>query len=86
MTGEGFLLVFAINDKNTFQEVIQLKEAVVNLKDTSKVPFVVVGNKCDMESQRQVSRQEVEQAFDKTPYIETSAKVLFKQLNEFRVI
>ena len=46
MTGEGFLLVFAINDKTTFQEVLQLRESVINLKDTSKVPFVIVGNKC----------------------------------------
>jgi GTPase KRas protein len=45
MSGEGFLLVFAINDKASFQEIKQLRESIVNLRNTSRVPFVLVGNK-----------------------------------------
>lgn len=45
-SGEGFLLVFAINDKSSFQETKQLRETITNLRETSKVPFVIVGNKC----------------------------------------
>ncbi len=44
--GKGFLLVFAFNDRNSYEEAIQLREQVVKLKDTKKVPFVMCGNKC----------------------------------------
>ena len=44
--GKGFLLVFALNDKTTFEEVKQLREQIVKLKDTKRVPLVVCGNKC----------------------------------------
>lgn len=76
MSGEGFLLVLAINDRNSFQEVKQLRESIINMRNTAKVPFVVAGNKCDIEEFREV---EIEQAKKwcsviKAPYIETSAK------------
>lgn len=76
-SGEGFLLVFAINDKNSFQEVKQLRESIVNLRNTSKVPFVVAGNKCDMENAREVDKNVALQWCQsvKAPYMETSAKV-----------
>ncbi|KAI3659649.1 hypothetical protein MP638_004384, partial [Amoeboaphelidium occidentale] len=75
-SGEGFLLVFAINDKNSFQEVKQLRESIVNLRNTSRVPFVVAGNKCDMESAREVDKNVANQWCQsiKSPYMETSAK------------
>lgn len=44
--GKGFLLVFALNDKSTFEEVKQLREQIVKLKDTKRVPIVICANKC----------------------------------------
>lgn len=44
--GKGFLLVFAMNDRNTFEEVQQLREQIIKLKDTKRVPIVICGNKC----------------------------------------
>ncbi len=44
--GKEFLLVFALNDRNTFEEVKQLREQILKLKDTKKVPVVICGNKC----------------------------------------
>jgi len=44
--GKGFLLVFALNDKNTFEEVRQLRDQIIKLKDTKRVPIVICGNKC----------------------------------------
>jgi GTPase SAR1 family protein len=78
MSGEAFLLVFAINDKNSFQETKQLRESIINMRNTSKVPFVVSGNKCDMEDAREVDKNMATQWCQsvKAPYIETSAKVL----------
>lgn len=44
--GKGFLLVFALNDKNSLEEVKQLREQIMKLKETRKVPFVICANKC----------------------------------------
>jgi len=46
------------------------------VKDADKVPMVVVGNKCDLESERQVSKaegQDIAKSFG-CPFLETSAK------------
>ncbi|KAJ1328594.1 hypothetical protein BSLG_010326 [Batrachochytrium salamandrivorans] len=46
--GKGFLLVFAMNDKSSLEEVKQLREQIMKLKETRKVPFVICANKCDL--------------------------------------
>ncbi|EPZ34286.1 Small GTPase superfamily domain-containing protein [Rozella allomycis CSF55] len=85
MSGEAFLIVFAINDKTSFDECFELIDSVITLKDTNDVPFVLVGNKCviiwcdvkkDMENLREVTKEMVETKTreSKIPYIETSAK------------
>jgi small GTP-binding protein len=44
--GKGFLLVYAVNDKGSYEEMLQLKEQIIKIKDTKKVPFVICANKC----------------------------------------
>lgn len=44
--GKGFLLVFALNDKSSYEEMQLLKDQIIKLKDTKKVPFVICANKC----------------------------------------
>lgn len=44
--GKGFLLVFSLSDKSTLEEVKQLREQIIKLKGTKKVPFVICANKC----------------------------------------
>ena len=74
-TGDGFLLVFALNEKSTLSEIMTLRQSIINLKDTSKVPFVLVGNKCDI-PQKDVTQKDIDDLLDgsKIPYMETSAK------------
>lgn len=43
-TGQGFLLCFALNDENSFNEIKELQTAILRAKE-SKVPLVVAGNK-----------------------------------------
>lgn len=52
--GESFILVYDITSKKSFQEIPSLKEKILRGKDASKVPMVLVGNKCDLQSKREV--------------------------------
>ena len=71
---DGFILVFAINDTETF-EALQEKIKRIQKHQDKKCPIVLVGNKCDLEDQRKVSKQDAE-ALAKSigaVYVETSA-------------
>ena len=46
--GEGFLLVYSITDQTSFEEVGPLRTRIVRVKDSEKVPSVIIGNKCDL--------------------------------------
>jgi GTPase KRas protein len=75
--GKGFLLVYNITSRPTFDEVNSLYEKILRTKDTEKVPIVLVGNKCDLKNERQVSYEEgaaLAQQW-KCPFFETSAKI-----------
>ena len=75
-TGEGFLLVYAITSRSSFEEVNTFREQIVRVKDRDRVPIVICGNKCDLEDERQVSAQEgqdLAKSFG-APFLETSAK------------
>lgn len=75
-TGEGFLLVYSINSKNSLEELQSFFEQIQRVKDADVVPVLVVGNKCDLETERQVSYEEgaaLAKSFQ-APFLETSAK------------
>lgn len=74
--GKGFLLVYNITSKPTFDEVSLLYDKILRSKDKDKVPMVLVGNKCDLESNRQVPRASGEALAQQwgCPFFETSAK------------
>ena len=48
-TGQGFLLVYSITSRQSFEELETFREQILRVKDADKVPMVVVGNKIDME-------------------------------------
>ncbi|KAI9296641.1 ras-like protein 1 [Neoconidiobolus thromboides FSU 785] len=75
-TGEGFLMVYSITDKESFLEVSALKELILRVKDKDIFPIVIAGNKCDLESERQVTVQEGKDLAStfKCQFFETSAK------------
>ncbi|XP_066981860.1 ras-related protein rapA isoform X1 [Macrobrachium rosenbergii] len=58
-TADAFILVYAINDADSFEEVRNLREIIMNTKKKT-VPIVVVGNKRDMEDQRAVPTEAAE--------------------------
>ena len=74
--GEGFLLVFAINDKESFELLNGKRERVLKGKHGVKCPILLVGNKQDLEQERTVTYAEAKALADSwgSEYIETSAK------------
>lgn len=91
--GQGFVVVYSITSHQTFQDVRHIKEQIVRVKcggyggggiDPNRIPILLVGNKVDLEHQREVSPGEgmsLAQTWG-CPFMETSAKTRFN-VNEF---
>lgn len=75
-TGEGFLLVYSIIDRNSFDEIPKFYRQILRVKDKPDFPMILVANKADLESERVVSYQEGEEIASqlKIRYVEASAK------------
>ena len=73
---EGFVVVYSITQNYSFLDVETLIERIHRVKDDESVPIVLVGNKCDLEDERQVSTEEAQCVADKfgIPFLEVSAK------------
>ncbi|KAK1906268.1 Ras-related protein Rap-1b [Dissostichus eleginoides] len=46
--GQGFALVYSITAQSTFNDLQDLREQILRVKDTEDVPMILVGNKCDL--------------------------------------
>ncbi|KAJ9658063.1 RAS1 protein [Neophaeococcomyces mojaviensis] len=75
-TGEGFLLVYSIDSKQSFEEIKTFQQQILRVKDKDYFPIIIVGNKCDLEQDRVVSQEEgmqLARSFG-CKFMETSAK------------
>jgi len=74
--GEGFLLVYSISSRSTFERVGRFRDQIIRVKGTDDVPFMLVGNNCDKITEREVSREEGMNMARrlKCEFIESSAK------------
>jgi len=57
-TGEGFLLVYSITSRSSFEEVNTFHQQILRVKDRDTFPIIIVGNKSDLEYERQVGMNE----------------------------
>ncbi|XP_011307020.1 ras-related protein Rap1 [Diachasma alloeum] len=74
--GQGFVLVYSITAQSTFNDLQDLREQILRVKDTDDVPMVLVGNKCDLEDERVVGKDQgvnLARLFN-CAFMETSAK------------
>ena len=86
--GQGFILVYSIINQQTFIDVRPLKGQIQRVKGVESSPIVLVGNKCDMESERAVPRRDGEgvAADWQCPFFETSAKTNYNVHDVFTEI
>lgn len=75
-TGQGFLLVFSIASRASFEELEMLRDDIIRIKDDEDIPIVIVGNKADLEDQRAIDRAKAFSLSQRwsAPYYETSAR------------
>jgi len=75
-TGEGFMCVYSIVMQSSFDQLDNFFEQILRVTDKEKIPFLLVGNKADLEDERQVDQmrgQELAAKYD-CQFLETSAK------------
>lgn len=74
--GQGFVLAYSIIAQSTFNDIPDLREQILRVKDVEKVPMVLVGNKCDLADQRVITTDQGEALASKfsCKFLEVSAK------------
>ena len=86
--GDLFVLVYSIESRDSFNEVRRILDQIYASKTSSdspnsrtarrpKIPLVIVGNKTDVDTEREIGTDELVELADQCPcsgYIETSAK------------
>ena len=78
--GDGFLIVYAINSRESFDEAEMIRSKIIRILDADQdepdIPIVLAGNKCDLENERKVTRSELDERQKewKCAVFETSAK------------
>jgi len=74
--GQGFVLVYSIIAPSTFNDLPDLREQILRVKDMDDVPMVLVGNKCDLTDQRAISTEQGDVLAKKfnCVFLESSAK------------
>jgi GTPase KRas protein len=77
-SGEGFLIVYDITSRDSFDEIETFYEQVIQVKDQGYqgwVPIVLIGNKSDLFDDREVTPEEGEAMARRwgVPFYETSA-------------
>ncbi len=71
--GQGFVLVYSIIAQSTFSDLQDIRDQIVRVKDKEDFPAVLVGNKCDLEDQRVITKQDgqnLAQKFNNCSYFE----------------
>jgi len=73
--GQGFILVYSIASRSTFDRLEVFRQSMLRVK-RSKPIFMLVGNKCDKTYEREVSKEEGAQLARTfgCEFMETSAK------------
>jgi len=75
-SGQGFIIVYSITSRPSFDNLGSFYDQILRVKDEESYPTVVLGNKCDLEKDREVATIEGKTFSEGigAPFCETSAK------------
>lgn len=75
-TGNGFLIVYSVASRSSFDATINFRDQILRVKDEDRYPMIILGNKCDLENEREVPTIEGREMAKQlgSPFLETSAK------------
>ena len=70
------MCVFSVTDIDSFQACQDFRDQIIRTRNDESVPFILVGNKCDLSDSREVSQSQAQNLAEnwKVSYVETSAK------------
>lgn len=87
-TGKGFVFVFSLTSRESFDYVRKVFVTTKRLTGQSKIPALLVGNKSDLEDNIQISDSEAEKLADflECDFIKCSAKTNFNVSRVFHNI
>eukprot|EP01097_Dermamoeba_algensis_P007074 TRINITY_DN4426_c0_g1_i1.p1 TRINITY_DN4426_c0_g1~~TRINITY_DN4426_c0_g1_i1.p1 ORF type:complete len:195 (-),score=19.67 TRINITY_DN4426_c0_g1_i1:250-834(-) len=58
MSGHGFVCVYSVTNRKSFDDIDYFWKQILRIKQRESYPTVLVGNKCDLNEDRQVSKEE----------------------------
>lgn len=70
----GYILMYSVTSRQSLEVIDVIRDKILNLIGTDSIPLVLVGNKCDLNLQRQVETGEGEELARKfkCKFLETS--------------
>ncbi|GAA5847989.1 hypothetical protein JCM3766R1_005932 [Sporobolomyces carnicolor] len=74
--GDGFLVVYSTTSRSSFLRIHEFIQQITRVKDSDRVPIVLVGNKVDRINEREVDTREGQELAKRLgcEFVETSAK------------
>jgi len=83
--GDGYLIVYSITSRDSLEESKVMHDKISRIRDSEDFPLVLAGNKCDLENERKVTKEQGRQAIQswnskrkpgacQVSFFETSAK------------
>jgi GTPase SAR1 family protein len=58
---DGFILVYAIDDRESYDVIKSRYDRIVKTKKIEKPSIIMVGNKCDLVDNRKIGKEEAEE-------------------------
>lgn len=85
LIGDGFIIVYSIDDRISFKRVEMIYNKLKQVRDNNNVPVVLCGTKCDLKEERVVTTAEGKKLAKQlnVDFFETSAKTGVNVENAF---